>query len=154
DSAGRTNVWAGTPLGMLDTRPDDQPPDPGGDSPGAEADTGRYHLDQEIGRGATGGVYRGRDLLLGRELAVKVLRDGYRDRPDALSRFLGEARVCSQLQHPHIVPVYDQGWFGDRRPYITMKFVEGRTLAALLDGRADPSQDLPKLLGVFGQVCQ
>src|SRR5207247_599780 len=52
------------------------------------------------------------------------------------------------------VPVYEQGWFDDRRPYLTMKLVEGHTLAALLRGRADPGQDLPRWLGVFEQVCQ
>src|SRR5262249_30238268 len=58
------------------------------------------------------------------------------------------------LQHPAIVPLYDQGWSADRRPYITMKLVEGHTLAALLRGRSDPGEDLPRWLGVFEQVCQ
>jgi tetratricopeptide (TPR) repeat protein len=122
----------------------------------AEAPTGsaRYELLEEVGQGGIGLVFRGRDRLLGRELAVKVLRGDYRDNPDALQRFVREARVGSQLQHPAIVPVYEQGWFGDRRPYLTMKLVQGHTLAELLAKRADSGQDLPRLLGILEQVCQ
>ena len=109
---------------------------------------------EEVGRGGIGVVFRGRDHLLGRELAVKVLREDYRDNPDARRRFVDEARVGSQLQHPAIVPVYELGWFADGRPYFTMKLVEGHTLAALLQDRADPTEDLPRLLGIFEQVCQ
>jgi tetratricopeptide (TPR) repeat protein len=114
----------------------------------------RYDLMREVGHGGIGVVFRGRDRQLGRELAVKVLREAYRDHPDARRRFVEEARVGSQLQHPAIVPVYDQGWFTDRRPYITMKLVEGHTLAALLHERTDPSQNLPRFLGIFEQACQ
>src|SRR5207253_2727809 len=108
----------------------------------------RYELVREVGHGGIGVVFRGRDRHLGRELAVKVLRETYRDQPDAQRRFLAEARVGSQLQHPAIVPVYEQGWFADRRPYFTMRLVEGHTLAALLRERAAPGQDLPRLLTV------
>ena len=114
----------------------------------------RYDLLQEVGHGGIGVVFRGRDRHLGRELAVKALRENYRDRPDARRRFVAEARVGSRLQHPAIVPVYELGWFDDRRPYITMKLVEGHTLAALLQGRADAATDLPRWLGIFAQVCQ
>src|SRR5262249_3785491 len=96
----------------------------------------RYELLQEVGQGGIGVVFRGRDRLLGRELAVKVLREAYQDNPEARRRFTEEARVGSQLQHPAIVPVYEPGSFGDRRPYLTMKLVEGHTLAALLQKRA------------------
>jgi tetratricopeptide (TPR) repeat protein len=91
---------------------------------------------------------------LGRELAVKVLRDDYRDRPDARGRFVAEAKVGSQLQHPAIVPVYELGHFADGRPFITMKLVEGQTLAALLRERPDSAHELPRFLSVFEQVCQ
>jgi serine/threonine protein kinase len=127
---------------------------PGGAATGAQVGPARYDLLQEVGQGGIGVVFRGRDRLLGRELAVKVLRAAYRDNADARRRFAEEARVGSQLQHPAIVPVYELGRFGDGRPYLTMKLVEGHTLAALLQGRADPGQDLPRLLGIFAQVCQ
>jgi eukaryotic-like serine/threonine-protein kinase len=119
-----------------------------------EGGSARYELLQELGQGGIGVVFRGCDRLLGRELAVKVLREDYWDHPDARRRFIEEARVGSQLQHPAIVPVYELGWFSDRRPYFTMKLVEGHTLAALLRDRNDAGQDLPRLLGIFEQVCQ
>jgi tetratricopeptide (TPR) repeat protein len=121
---------------------------------GADAGAARYELLQEVGRGGIGVVFRGRDRQLGRELAVKVLREDYRDEPDAWHRFFEEARVGSRLQHPAIVPVYELGLFVDRRPYFTMKLVQGHTLAKLLRDRADPGQELPRLLGIFEQVCQ
>jgi serine/threonine-protein kinase len=101
-----------------------------------------------------GEVYRGRDLELGRELAVKVLRAGHGGRPELERRFLEEAQVCSQLQHPGVVPVHAIGRLADGRPFFTMKLVQGRTLAELLAGRNDPSEDLARFLGVFEQVCQ
>jgi tRNA A-37 threonylcarbamoyl transferase component Bud32 len=122
--------------------------------PGLEAGADRYELLHEVGRGGIGVVFRGRDHHLRRDLAVKVLREDHRDRPGARRRFLEEARVGSQLQHPAIVPVYELGWFDDRRPYFTMKLVEGHTLAAPLQRRAGPGEDLPHFLGIFEQVCQ
>jgi serine/threonine-protein kinase len=104
---------------------------------GPGSDPARYEQLHEVGRGGIGVVYRGRDRLLGRELAVKVLREDHRDRPEARRRFVEEARVGSRLQHPAIVPVYELGFFGDRRPYFTMKLVEGHTLAALLRRRTE-----------------
>jgi len=129
-------------------------PDPPGKVAGVETDTDRYDLVQEVGHGGIGVVFRGRDRVLGRELAVKVLREAYRDKPEARRRLTEEARVGSQLQHPAIVPVYELGSFGDGRPYFTMKLVEGHTLAALLQDRPDPGRDLPRWMGIFGQVCQ
>jgi tetratricopeptide (TPR) repeat protein/tRNA A-37 threonylcarbamoyl transferase component Bud32 len=114
----------------------------------------RYDLVREVGHGGIGIVYRSRDRHLGRELAIKVLRDDYRDNAEARCRFLEEARIGSQMQHPAIVPVYELGRFGDGRPYFTMKLVEGHTLAALLRERRDAGQDLPRFLAIFEQVCQ
>lgn len=122
--------------------------------PQSAAAASRYELLQEVGRGGIGVVFRGRDGLLRRELAVKVLHDTHVDNPDARRRFVAEARICSHLQHPAIVPVYELGWFSQRRPFFTMKLVQGHTLAALLKDRSDPEQDQPRLLGVFAQVCQ
>jgi serine/threonine-protein kinase len=115
---------------------------------------GRYELGQVIGRGGMGEVLRARDPQLGRELAVKILRgDGYRH-PELLRRFVEEAQVCSQLQHPAIVPVHDLGTLPDGRPFFAMKLVKGRTLAALLRERGGPADDLPRYLAIFEQVCQ
>jgi serine/threonine-protein kinase len=120
--------------------------------PGAR--TGRYELFGEIARGGMGAVLRARDPDLGRELAVKVLLERHRENPDLLRRFIEEAQVGGQLQHPGIVPVYDVGSLADRRPFFAMRLVRGRTLAELLSGRAGPTDELPRFLGIFAQVCQ
>ncbi len=94
----------------------------------------RYRFDGEIARGGMGAVLRGRDVDLGRDLAVKVLLEKYANRPDVARRFIEEAQIGGQLQHPGVVPVYDIGRFGDR-PFFTMKLVKGQTLAAILGER-------------------
>jgi tetratricopeptide (TPR) repeat protein len=113
----------------------------------------RYQLSGEIARGGMGAVLRGRDVDLGRDLAVKVLLEKYADRPEVARRFIEEAQIGGQLQHPGVVPVYDIGRFGER-PFFTMKLVKGQTLAALLGGRADPSADRPRFLTIALQVAQ
>ena len=87
----------------------------------------RYRFDGEIARGGMGAVLRGRDVDLGRDLAVKVLLEKFANRPDVARRFIEEAQIGGQLQHPGVVPVYDIGKFGDR-PFFTMKLVKGQTL--------------------------
>ncbi len=115
---------------------------------------GRYQLFGEIARGGMGAILKGRDADLGRDLAVKVLLEEHRGKPELARRFVEEAQIGGQLQHPGIVPVYELGTFADRRPYFTMKLVKGRTLAALLSGRKDPRDDQPRFLGIFEQVAQ
>src|SRR5206468_6131106 len=94
----------------------------------ARGSSGRYQLLGEIARGGMGAVLKGRDETLGRDLAVKVLLEAHRDRPAMVHRFVEEAQIAGQLQHPGVVPVYELGAFADRRPYFTMKLVKGRTL--------------------------
>jgi hypothetical protein len=101
-----------------------------------------------------GAVHKGRDASLGREVAVKVLLEAHQEKPDLVRRFVEEAQIGGQLQHPGVVPVYELGQFPDPRPYFTMKLVKGRTLAQLLAERTDPAQDRPRFLKVFEQVCQ
>jgi serine/threonine-protein kinase len=113
-----------------------------------------YAVVEEVGRGGRGIVYRVRDPELNRPLAVKVLRPELHGDPDAVRRFLEEAQVMGQLQHPGIVPVHAVGQLPDGRPYFAMKLVQGRTLAALLAERPAPADDLPHFLGIFQQVCQ
>jgi serine/threonine protein kinase len=113
----------------------------------------RYQLQGEIARGAMGVVLRGRDVDLGRDIAVKVLLAKHASRRDVARRFIEEAQIVAQLQHPGIAPVYDIGRFGDR-PFFTMKLVKGHTLAALLAERPDPDADRPRFLAVALQVAQ
>lgn len=114
----------------------------------------RYQLQGEIARGGMGAILKGRDADLGRDLAIKVLLDQHKDNPQIVERFIEEAQIGGQLQHPGITPVYELGQFGDHRPYFSMKLVKGETLSKLLADRAEPTADRAKLLGIFEQVCQ
>ena len=116
--------------------------------------TGRYRIRGEIGAGGMGVVLGGLDTKLGREVAVKVLPeppDGYSRR---LERFVEEAQIASQLQHPGIVPIFDVGLLGESRPYFTMQFVKGRDLRSILRARLQPTDDAPSNLGAFRRVCE
>jgi eukaryotic-like serine/threonine-protein kinase len=114
----------------------------------------RLQLFGEIARGGMGAVLRGRDPDLGREIAVKVILDGHRNKPEMVRRFVEEAQIGGQLQHPGVVPVYELGTFGDARPYFAMKLVKGQTFAALLAERTGLADGLPRLLAIFLQVAQ
>jgi serine/threonine-protein kinase len=107
-----------------------------------------------IASGGRGDVYRARDRELQRDLAITVLLPRFVGRPDVARRFLAEAQVAAQLQHPGIVPVHEVGALPDGRPYFAMELVKGRTLAELLQERSSPAHDLPRFLGFFQQVCQ
>ncbi len=116
--------------------------------------TGRLQIFGEIAQGGMGTVLKGRDPDLGRDLAIKVLRDDLRDNAEMIRRFVEEAQIAGQLQHPGVIPVYELGQFADRRPFFSMKLVKGHTLAALLDAREGASDDRPRFLGIFEQVTQ
>jgi serine/threonine-protein kinase len=116
--------------------------------------SGRYQVLGEIGRGGVGVVYKGRDQDLGRDVAIKVLRPEHVSRPEILERFVEEAQIGGQLQHPGIVPVYEIGLQAGERPYFAMKLVKGHTLAQLLAQRKSPDDDRRRFLGIFEQVCQ
>ncbi len=112
---------------------------------------GRYEILGPLAQGGVGEVLRGRDPDLGRDVALKVLREGHVANPEMLQRFVDEAQIGGQLQHPGVVPVYELGLRADRRPYIAMKLVKGRTLAALLH---EGATDRRRLLQVFEQICR
>src|SRR4029077_3530448 len=113
----------------------------------------RYRIDGEIARGGMGAILKARDPDLGRDVALKVLRDDLREHADMVRPFVEEAQIGGQLQHPGVVPIYELGTLADRRPFFAMKLVKGRTLSALLAERAGQGEDQPRLLGIFEQVC-
>jgi len=115
--------------------------------------SGHYQVLGELARGGVGIVLKGRDVDLGRDVALKVLRDCHVENPDVVRRFIEEAQIGGQLQHPGIVPVYELGLKEGDRPFFTMKLIKGKTLAALLTERADPSADRHRVLGIFAQIC-
>ncbi|HEX8007503.1 MAG TPA: serine/threonine protein kinase [Trebonia sp.] len=100
---------------------------------------GRYMLEGRIAAGGMGEVWRGTDGVLGRPVAVKLLRAEYTRHPQALARFRAEAQHASALSHPGIAQVYDYGEAGV--PYLVMELVDGPSLAQVLEaGPLDPGR--------------
>lgn len=91
----------------------------------------RYELLGSIGQGGMADVQRAHDSQLDREVAIKILHARYANDPEFLARFQREARSAANLNHPHIVSVYDAGE-SDHRPYIVMELVDGQSLRDLL----------------------
>lgn len=122
----------------------------------------RYTLTRLHAEGGIGRVWLARDSSLGREVALKELQPERIDNPAFWSRFLKEAQITGQLEHPGIVPVYELSRRSEnRQPFYTMRFVKGRTLSEAIQayhrkrkaGQAGPL-DLSGLLNAFVGVCQ
>jgi tetratricopeptide (TPR) repeat protein len=111
------------------------------------AQLGHYRLSRLIGSGGMGDVYLGRDVILGRDVAIKFVTaaDGTNERLRA--RLLQEARAVAALDHPGICPVYDVGVDPDGRAYIVLQYVEGETLAARLARGPMPVREALQLCG-------
>jgi serine/threonine protein kinase/WD40 repeat protein len=102
--------------------------------PRAPAPLGDYRLLREVGRGGMGVVYEAEQLSLGRRVALKVLPFAATLDPRQLERFRNEARAAASLHHPHVVPVFAVGCVRGVH-YYAMQFVEGASLAALIEER-------------------
>jgi serine/threonine-protein kinase len=107
---------------------------------------GRYRILGEVGQGAMGTVYRGRDEALDRDVAVKVMSRGLAD-ARARERFQKEARAAAKLQHPNIVVIYELGEH-EGVPFMALEFLEGVDLQRAIDRgvRPDPRATLPIVL--------
>src|SRR6266436_7380873 len=112
---------------------------------------GKYEIISEIGRGAMGAVYKARDPLIGRLVALKTITTGINAQASSLERFYQEARSAGALQHPNIVTIYELG-HENNTPFIAMEFIEGGSLDHLIEQR----QALPisVKLGYIVRVCE
>jgi serine/threonine protein kinase len=110
--------------------------------PPAPARVGDYEILGEIGRGGMGIVYKARHLQLRRTVALKMLLGGSFTHHEERARFRAEAEAVARLQHPHIVQIYEVGEHevqpGVSRPYFTLEFAGGGSLAGRLAGRPQP----------------
>lgn len=117
----------------------------------------RYELIEQIASGGMGTIWIAYDVLLSREVAIKVLRDSQALDSDSHrsllhDHFVHESQILSSLQHPGVPPVYDLGRLGNGQPFLAMKLVRGSTLAQRMAEGKPPS--IGWLLEVFTQVCQ
>ena len=92
---------------------------------------GGYQLEEEIGRGSMGMVYRGKQIALGREVAIKVLPRALAKDASYVARFIREAQIIAGLNHPNIVQIYDAGQQGGLL-YFVMEYIQGPTIGSLL----------------------
>jgi serine/threonine-protein kinase len=114
----------------------------------------RYRIARQLGQGGTGRVYAAEDRNSGRLAALKVLNQRAKESPELVRRFINEARITAQLEHPGIVPVYDVGMLPSGEPFYTMRVVGRHSLADILwDPLIRHDYPLVRLLTIFDQVC-
>ena len=123
-------------------------------------DKAKYRVGEQIARGGMGAILDAKDVNLRRRIAMKVMHDPDQVSDRQLARFIEEAQVTGQLQHPSIVPVYELGVDADNRPFYTMKLLKGRSLEEILDAIENGDEEvretwtLPALLNAFSKICE
>jgi hypothetical protein len=111
---------------------------------------GRYEIIERVGRGGMGVLYRGRDTVLDREVALKVLVGDFVGDADARARFFREAKAAAKLQHRNIVTIFEFGE-EDSMPYMVMEFLRGRDLSSRM--RSSEPFPLEEKLDIVAQLC-
>ena len=113
----------------------------------------RYRIESLIGQGSAGAVYKARQELIGRDVAVKVLHDYLVSDDEFVKRFKQEARAASRLSHPNIISIYDFGLIPlGRRPYIAMDLLDGTPLSQLITQY--DHIPIEEAMPIFKMVCQ
>ena len=119
----------------------------------------RYELGEELGKGGGGRVVRAFDRVLGRYVAMKIMRPEPERRAERLARFMAEAQTTGQLEHPNIVPIYDFGTLTSGDVYYTMREVRNTSLRKVLsqiregDDSALAEYSLQRMMRLLEQVC-
>ncbi|MDA8697963.1 serine/threonine protein kinase [Rhodopirellula sp.] len=112
---------------------------------------GDYRLEEEIGRGGMGVVFRARQISLNRTVAVKMILRGRLASTTDISRFLSEARATAKLEHPNIVPVYEAGDI-EGRAFFSMKLIDGPTLSEQVNGQPLRQREAAKLVAKIARA--
>ena len=124
---------------------------------GKTGEGARYIIDKELARGGMGAILTAIDCDIRREVAVKYLLD--QSNATNKIRFVEEAQITGQLEHPNIVPIHELGIDAQKRIFFTMKMVKGRSLAQILKMlcdepiAAEKEYTLGRLLNIFLKVC-
>ena len=121
-------------------------------TPGVFGETGNFLLERELGRGGMGGVYMGRDKMLDRPVAVKVMLPEYGSDAEFVEKFKREAQAVARLIHPNIAQVYSYG-IANGMPYIAMELVAGGSLDGLMKTKG-ANIDVPRVMKICEQVAQ
>ena len=119
------------------------------------SDCDRYILDTIIARGGMGLIYKAFDTQTERDVAYKVIHPELQSNAQMLERFTYEAETAARLEHPHIMPVYDSGMDLQGRPFYTMKLLQGKTLAQLIESveKNESQISLNELLDILIKLC-
>jgi len=120
-------------------------------TPGVFGENGNFLLERELGAGGMGGVYMGRDKMLDRPVAVKVMLKEYGSDPEFVEKFKREAQSAARLIHPNIAQVYSYG-ICDGMPYIAMELATGGSLYSIM--QANPGKtDVTRVIKICQQVA-
>jgi serine/threonine protein kinase len=112
---------------------------------------GKYKLHEIVGRGGMGVVYRAEHVYIGKEVAVKILHDGYGGREESIKRFLREARAASLINHPNIVDITDFGKSNDGTVFFVMEMLKGEPLDALM--QRERRLELIRAITIVNQIA-
>jgi serine/threonine protein kinase len=112
---------------------------------------GGYEILGELGRGGMGVVYKARQMGLNRLVALKMILAAEHAGPDSLARFRAEAEAVARLQHPNIVQIHEVGE-QDGRPFFSLEFVDGGSLAQHLDGTPQPARSAAQLVEALARA--
>jgi serine/threonine-protein kinase len=132
--------------------------DPGPPAPAAEGDlapgtrVGEYEVEQVIGRGGFGVVYRATQPLIGKRVAIKVLSRKYSADHEIVSRFVSEARAVNQIRHRHIIDIFSFGQLPDHRHYYVMEHLDGEPLDTYIAARGPMS--VPEALPILRAIAR
>src|SRR5689334_16830696 len=111
---------------------------------------GEYRVDRKLGSGTFGDVYAGEQPLIGKRVAIKVLRQKFSADPQVVSRFIAEARAVNRIRHRNIIDIFSFGLLDEKRHYFVMELLDGLTLGELLDRerRIPLKRAIPILRGI------